>query len=202
MQKNNLHCELCNNVKILPTRFRHLEYASSKTKKGHILELGVQEGKTLRTLLSSFRGREIYGFDSFEGIPEDWVCSSTDIRPKGKYKVNRIPSFPNNVKLVKGWFDDTIPKWLNEHEGHIALLHIDSDLYSSCKTILSLLNERIIKDTVIVFDELCDWYGNKGYENWREGEWKALNEWLEEYNREVIPLARTHCFRGSFIVKK
>lgn len=188
-------------AKIIPSKIKHLEFAASFAKDGHVLEFGVRNARTFTPLTNYFHDRTIYGFDSFEGLPEKWVMSSTKTEPKGRFTVDYLPQVPENGKLVKGWFDDTLPIWIKEHKGSVAFLHIDSDLYSSCKTVLTQLNDRIVAGTVIVFDELCDWENKTRYKNWREGEWKALNEWTKKYNRKVKVLARTHLAEGSIIVQ-
>ncbi len=71
---------------------------------------------------------------------------------------------------MKGWFDDTLPPFLADHSGPVALVHIDSDLYSSAKTILRELKPRIVPGTIIVFNE----YFN--YPNWQKHEFRAFAE--------------------------
>jgi len=34
-------------------------------------------------------------------------------------------------------------------------------------------------------------------ENWYEHEWKALSEWLAEYNRKVEPITRNYAYQGA-----
>jgi hypothetical protein len=63
---------------------------------------------------------------------------------------------------------------LKENPGQIGFLHIDSDLYSSAKTIFELLSSRLRPGAVIVFDE----YFN--YPEWEEGEYKAFMEFLDK----------------------
>ena len=58
-----------------------------------------------------------------------------------------------NVALHVGWFDDTLPAFLDRHDGNVAFVHIDSDLYSSAKTILDNLAPRVGPGTIIVFNE-------------------------------------------------
>ena len=69
-----------------------------------------------------------------------------------------------------------LPKFLVENHESVAFLHIDSDLYSSAKTVLNLLRERIVVNTIIVFDD----YFN--YPNWQKGEFKAFQEFVKENN--------------------
>ena len=42
----------------------------------------------------------------------------------------------------------------------------------------------IVTNTIIVFDELYPFAKPMKYPNWAEGEWKALVEWVKEYDRE------------------
>jgi hypothetical protein len=53
-------------------------------------------------------------------------------------------------------------------------LHIDSDLYSSAKTIFKNLGHLIKSGTIIVFDE----YFN--YPGWERNEYKAFSEFIDE----------------------
>src|SRR5215475_10403032 len=40
--------------------------------EGHYLEFGVYTGGTMRFIAKRIGGHAIHGFDSFEGLPEDW----------------------------------------------------------------------------------------------------------------------------------
>jgi len=55
---------------------------------------------------------------------------------------------------------------------------------------LECLNSQITKDTMIRFDDLLPSFVSP-YPNWINGEWKALTEWVEKYNRKVKPIARS-----------
>jgi predicted O-methyltransferase YrrM len=86
-----------------------------------------------------------------------------------------------NVHLHVGFFGESLPPFLKKHTDPIRFLHVDCDLFSSTKTILSLLRSRIVPGTVIVFDEFF------GYSKWREDEYKAFQEavanfgWRHDY---------------------
>ncbi len=108
-------------------------------------------------------------FDSFEGLPEDWALSYKNIRPKEAWACS-IPVFKDErAIIVEGWFEDTLP--MASNVGPLGFIHIDSDLYVSCKTIFDKCDSQIMTGTIILFDEL--W----GYPNWADGEYKALMEW-------------------------
>jgi predicted O-methyltransferase YrrM len=153
---------------------------AARTVKGYVLEFGVGAGVSLRWIAKSTK-ETIYGFDSFEGLPEDWQFNDHIIFAKGSFKYPPKNNF-SHVELVEGWFEDTIPKWKADNPGAISFLHIDADLYSSCKTVLTELNHQIVPGTILLFDELIN------YPRWEEGEWKAFVEWQEEYGRKVHEL--------------
>ena len=146
---------------------------------GYCMEFGVYEGGSLRNLCKLVAPRLMFGFDSFIGLPEPWQRDySGTVYETGHFHVGRIPKgLPENARIVEGYFEDTLRDWLASHPGIIALVHIDSDLYSSAKTVLTAIKRRLISGSTILFDELF------GYEAWPEGEYKALQEWDVPHNR-------------------
>jgi hypothetical protein len=144
-------------------------YALQQVKvAGHYLEFGVFTGGTIRFMAKRVGGSVIHGFDSFEGLPEDWGGFQLG---KAAFDVGgKLPSVPDNVKLYPGWFNVSLPPWCAGNPGPIAFMHIDCDLYSSTKTIFELLVDRLQPGTIILFDE----YFN--YPNWRSHEFKAFQE--------------------------
>ena len=157
--------------------------------KGHYLEFGVFEGQSINYLASLNKKVTFHGFDSFEGLPEQWFMGHKVVE-KGHFAVSELPKVVPNVVLHEGWFEQTIPVWKEDHKRHISFMNIDCDLYKSTKTILELLNDQIVAGTLIRFDDLLP-SPISPYPKWEEGEWKALVEWCEHYNREVVPLARS-----------
>lgn len=156
---------------LLGTNTKTIELALANAKlEGLVLEFGVYNGKSIRNIASIVK-TEVHGFDSFEGIPENW-----NDEPSGSYSANgELPVVPNNVTLHQGWFEDTIPEFKKEHIGPIRFMNIDCDLYSSTKTIFDLLGPQIASGTVIVFDEFI------GYKSWKEDEFKAFHEAAVKY---------------------
>jgi predicted O-methyltransferase YrrM len=148
--------------------FDVLTFASKRVRlDGLFLEFGVSTGATIAHIARAHPKRTIHGFDSFDGLPEAWSGFSLD---KGAFRRSSPPPVPTNVELHVGWFDDTLAPFLAEHDGPVALVHIDSDLYSSAKTILDELAPRIQTGTIIVFNE----YFN--YPNWKQHEFRAFQE--------------------------
>ena len=175
---------------------------------GHIVEFGVFVGTTINILADLYAPRTVWGFDSFEGLPEPW--QTRDDRapiPQGTFKLDQLPAVRPNVVLAKGWFHDSLPAWTSLIPGNVSLVHIDCDLYSSAKTVLTLLQPRIVVGTVIVFDEIIEWRtrreaGRGFYVNWQNHEWRALNEWIDEHDREVVPIARCGWTSGAVRVTR
>jgi predicted O-methyltransferase YrrM len=145
-------------------------YEAISLQDSFILEFGVRHGTSIRQL-ASLTSKPIYGFDSFEGLPEDWHQESKEVySTKGK-----IPKVPPHVTLIPGWFEETLPVFLEKREEDVAFINIDCDIYSSTKTVLNLLSPRIKKGTIIVFDE---YIGNL---HWEEDEHKAFMESVTQY---------------------
>lgn len=166
-------------------------------RTGFAMEFGVFQGKSLRRLAQANPARRFHGFDSFEGLPEPWVRSPDTTYAAGHFAVPRLPAMPDNVELVRGFFDDSLPPWLAEHPGPVGFVHIDCDLYGGARTILTSLTDRLLPGAVIVFDELSDWEGQGRYPNWREGEWKAFGEWLAETGMRFRILSRGLTFQAA-----
>ena len=161
--------------------------SDSVVLEGLFLELGVCTGKTINFVAALNPCRKIYGFDSFEGLPEDWVRGDRVI-PAGTFGFKNsaiLPPVLHNVELVKGWFSETLPAFAKglDSSQPIAFLHIDADLYSSTKTAFDILGDWIQPGTILVFDEL---YNYLGYEN---HEWKAFEEFLEKHDLKAKYLA-------------
>lgn len=171
-----------------------------KTESGHWMEFGVREGTTIEQFLKYKPTAHIHGFDSWQGLPESWDVGNKVYKP-GDMSVP-MPEFDDRVELWKGWFEDTIGPWKDKHPGPIQLLHVDGDLYSSAKTVLYKLNDRIVPGTVIIFDEIANWRLAGKMSEWCDGEWLALIEWMQTFDREVEPLARSCLNQASVTVTK
>jgi len=138
--------------------------------EGLVLEFGVRHANSTRQL-AGLAMQDVHGFDSFEGIPEDWHDEG-----RGSYSTKGIiPKVPSNIHLYTGWFDATLPKFLVNHSDNVRLINIDCDIYSSTKTVLDLLAKRIVKGTVIIFDEYI------GNQHWQDDEFKAFQEAVKDY---------------------
>jgi hypothetical protein len=145
-----------------------------RDKAGLHLEFGVYKGDSINHFAEASPDVTWYGFDSFEGLPEAWTLGAK----AGAFGIGgRLPPVRGNVRLTKGFFEQTLPGFVAQHHGGtIALLHVDCDLYSSTVTILDNLAGMIVPGTIILFDELINYHG------WEEGEFKAFMEFVAARN--------------------
>jgi hypothetical protein len=188
-------------------------YALKKTSPNALfLEFGVHQGKDITRIAAFVSALDtqsnqphttrttVHGFDSFEGLPEDWkngqyqLDGSSVLYKVGTFDVNGeapiidqlhlqldLGSRSNpvdNVVFHKGWFDCTVSGFLDQHCQPVAFIHADADLYSSTKTFLEEICRRKLLRTgsIILFDE----YWN--FEEWQEGEFKAWREVAKQYD--------------------
>lgn len=159
-----------------------LEYALEIAPSGGMaLEFGVHVGRSMRVIATVRGGKDVYGFDSFEGLPEDY-------RPhvrRGAFAVPGPPDVPG-AEFVSGWFDETLPGFLDSHPGPVDFVHVDGDLYSSAVTVLDLVGPRLGPGAVLLFDEFFN------YPGWEQHEFRAWQEWLERTGTKVSYEAYTN----------
>jgi hypothetical protein len=153
--------------------------------EGLVLEFGVYQGRTLSEI-ARLDPHTAHGFDSSEGLPEDW----THFLKKGRFSLDgNLPRFSEpNVALHAGWFADTFPAFLASNPGPARFVHIDSDLYSSAATVLEGLRECIVPGTVILFDEYIN------YPGWEQDEFRAFQEFVARHgvSYNYIGFASSH----------
>ena len=141
---------------------------------GMALEFGVFAGRSLRVIAEVRKGREVYGFDSFQGLPEDY-------RPhvrEGAFALDGIPQI-DGAELVVGWFEDTLAGFLDSHPGPVDFLHVDGDLYSSAVTVFDAVGPRLQPGSIVLFDEFFNFPG------WENHEFRAWQEYLERTGTTV-----------------
>jgi hypothetical protein len=132
------------------------------------LEFGVYKGNSINRFAGLNPNVTWYGFDSFVGLPEDWTLGAK----AGAFSVGgRLPPVRGNVQLIAGFFEDTLPSFLaKRRDEKIALMHIDCDLHSATRTILTNVGDMLAPGSIIIFDELINYHG------WEDGEYRAFTE--------------------------
>jgi len=133
--------------------FLYLVKNEIKEKEINYLEFGVGDGETLKWWLNMLPGKKssFYGFDSFEGLPEDWsVYKREAFTHKGKSPEIDDP----RAKIIKGLFQTTLNGFLSDFDNSKCnLIVLDADLYSSTLFVLTSIAPYLKKDDIIIFDE-------------------------------------------------
>ena len=155
---------------------------NSDNKDNLFFEFGVYTGGSINLFakLLSRHGLEIYGFDSFEGLEEDWVTH--EFNPTGTFTLNKkTPKVLKNVKIIKGKVQDTLENFLkDEINKKIIFTHMDMDTYGATKYALSKIKPLLTKGSIILFDNFY------GFPNWQQHEYKAFTEELKEKEYKYI----------------
>lgn len=172
-------------------RMENIEFCVNKILEenipGDFIETGVWRGGAvifMKALLKAknVSDRAVWVADSFEGLP----------KPDAKYEHDKSSLFhkqrefavsldevknnfikynllDDNVKFLKGWFKDTLPKAPIKS---LALLRLDGDMYGSTMDALVNLYPKLSSGGYIIID---DWNAVKGCK-------AAVNDYRKEYN--------------------
>lgn len=194
---------------------RMISYIVRADIPGAIVECGVWRGGSAMVMARSLlrngdRSRDIYLYDTYEGMPKP---TSADVRDTGevaftKYRrtldangrsdwaVATIDEVSQNVAstgypkdrtyAVKGEVETTIP---GTAPARIALLRLDTDFYSSTLHELTHLYWRMAPGGIVLLDDYGEWLGSK----------RAVDEFLTERGIEVYLNRIDHSAR-SFVV--
>ncbi len=153
---------------------------------GLYIELGVAGGAGCRFFGKALAqaGKTMTGFDSFEGLEEDWTGIQTGRAAGAFTQGGKLPDVPDNVTLVKGWVQDTLPPFLEATgDAPFSFVHLDMDTYTPTRFALEALKPRLVAGSIILFDELY------GYPGWRHHEYKALMEVLAPDSFKYVSFA-------------
>jgi hypothetical protein len=157
------------------------------------LEFGVFQGESMRAWLSLSPHPEsrFHGFDSFEGLPEDWA---TGQKEKGHFSTGgQIPDIDDSrVRFRKGWFHETLPAFMESYKPQNRLVvHLDADLFSSTLCVLMNIDKIVAPGTVMIFDDFNprdDFAALHQYGRACKRDWKVLaaREGLGKIGIEIV----------------
>lgn len=157
------------------------------------LEFGVASGSSFKWWLSKNNSSEsrFYGFDTFEGLPENW-----GVYEKGAMS-SLIPTVNDSrAMFIKGLFQDTLNQHLIQIDNLLRndsrrIIHMDADLYSATAYTLSQLYPYLKKGDLILFDEFSV----------ALHEFKAYDEFVNNFYINLVPVAATNNFyQTAFVV--
>ena len=163
--------------------FDHI-YKQILDVQGMVVEFGTRWGQNI-SLMSALRGiyepfnrvRTLVAFDTFTGLSE---CVENDAGGSGAYfkqgdlavsegyekYLERLLTLQeaenplNHLKkfeIIKGDATQTFAKYLKDHpETIVSLAYFDMDIYTPTMECLKLLKDRLVRGSVVGFDELND----------------------------------------------
>lgn len=148
-----------------------LKYAASKIETGAVWEFGVFTATSTNIIADVIGPRKITGFDSFQGLKEDWAGHTL---LAGAFDLgSKLPKVRKNVELVPGWVQDTVNPALDRLNGEkLAFVHFDLDTYESTRFAMNAITGHLADRAIFVFDEY------HSYPGWKHGEKKAFEEWI------------------------
>ena len=175
---------------------------------GSIVEMGCWKGGCGAFMASCTKkngsNRQVWLFDSFEGLPEPSVedvlgatkepskikqgylaCSEDD-----PLKILQELDVRDNVSVIKGWFQDTVPKHRQQIR-QIAILRLDADTYLSTKYCLEQLYELVAPNGFVIIDDYKNWIGCRRalYEFFCD---KDVNPYIQIYPHGGVAYFRKH----------
>lgn len=159
------------------------------------LEFGVHRGKSMRewARLVPDPDARFVGFDSFEGLPEDWQQVAARVDTDHFDVGGRPPEIDDpRVSFQVGWFQDTLPPFLDKFEPREQLVvHCDADIYSSTLYLLTMCDRILRPGTIVLFDEFASVLN----------EFSALADYCSAYRRDYEVIAHAHYFYGHLAIR-
>jgi O-methyltransferase len=156
---------------------------------GDYLEFGVSRGTSLACAYNALeqageRRARLIGFDSFEGLPEEAAAQGwrpgdyrSTLSATRRYLLRRGVDL-DRVRLVEGWFDDTLTDETRRAHGigKAGLVMVDCDIHSASRQALEFAAPHVRDRAVVMLD---DW-------GWREeageiGQREAFAEFLADH---------------------
>lgn len=117
------------------------------------LEFGVAAGRSFSWWVKHLKHPDtrFYGFDTFNGLPEDWGPFKAGDMSNG----NKPPELEDDRALFfQGLFQKTLPDFLQKNSlNKPKIIHLDADLYSATLFVLVTLHPHLQKGDVLIFDE-------------------------------------------------
>ena len=124
------------------------------TKEILYLEFGVASGSSFFWWMkkNTNPGSVFRGFDTFEGLPEDWGGFK-----KGAMAFEQVQMNDGRAEFIKGIFQDSLFPFIESNKNLLQarskVIHMDADLFSSTIFVLSQLYPYLRKGDIIFFDE-------------------------------------------------
>jgi hypothetical protein len=148
------------------TLYRLAVEVSSRRVAGALVDCGVWNGGSTILLAAGATEREVWAFDSFEGLPapgpaderEEWWAG--EVRGYEEMLREGMREFApwGDLRVMKGWFDETFPVAERQIDD-VAVLHADGDWYDSVRLTLEVFYPKISRGGYVVIDDYGEFKG-------------------------------------------
>jgi len=149
------------------------------------LEFGVSKGWGFHFWYNTNKNQKsrFYGFDTFNGIPEDWGSVK-----KGAYSANgQVPEVKDHrCKFIVGMFQDTLADFIkNQSLKNQLVILLDADLYNATLFVMINIFPFLKKGDIIIFDEFFS-------VSKADHELRAFLDFISLYNLSYSAIAKTN----------
>jgi hypothetical protein len=162
------------------------------TKEILYLEFGVASGSSFFWWMKKNTNPDslFRGFDTFEGLPEDWGGFK-----KGAMAFDQAQVNDGRAEFIKGIFQDSLFPFIETNkillQNKPKVIHMDADLFSSTIFVLSQLYPYLKKGDIIFFDEF----------NVANHEFLAFKIFTEAFYVKLLPVGAVNNFyQTAFVV--
>jgi len=156
------------------------------------LEFGVASGSSFFWWVrkNTHPGSVFRGFDTFEGLPEDWGGFK-----KGAMAFDQKEAADTRAEFVKGIFQESLYPFIESNKELLKkpkVIHLDADLFSSTIFVLSQLYPFLKKGDILFFDEF----------NVANHEFLAFKIFTDSFYVKLRPIGAVNNFyQTAFIVE-
>jgi len=156
------------------------------------LEFGVASGSSFFWWVrkNTHPGSVFRGFDTFEGLPEDWGGFK-----KGAMAFDQKEAADTRAEFVKGIFQESLHPFIESNKELLKkpkVIHLDADLFSSTIFVLSQLYPFLKKGDILFFDEF----------NVANHEFLAFKIFTDSFYVKLRPIGAVNNFyQTAFIVE-
>lgn len=150
---------------------------------GEIAEVGVYRGGSARLMCEALADRQLFLFDTFEGLPTTGEIDSRFSAGQYAASVETVQSYLNkfsNVHIYKGLFPATSGPIADKR---FSFVHLDMDLYQPTRDALEFFYPRVNPGGMFLIHDYL----------WAEGVRRAVEEFFATRKETILELAGAYC---------
>ena len=138
--------------------------------QGDYIEFGIFKGKSLyhsvktAKKINAEKNITFWGLDSFEGFPvENHEFYKAKNFKASKSKVKKSFNKYKNVKIIDGYFEDTLSSDELQNIENISFAFIDCDIYESAQVAFNFIKSKMTRGGFIMIDDFTSIDKNGNY---------------------------------------